>query len=115
LLILEIIIQRKEVITMKIAKSILAAVLLTVASGSLNAMAADGVISKEQLTPGSYCHQKFAAIDERTLGDARPVLTDPSDGDIIDYYGPCSEKPLGKDQIQQQERDEREQHDLDAR
>lgn len=65
-------------------------------------MAKDGVIYKQELTPGSYCHLKFPAIREETLAGNHPVLKDPSDGDIIDFYGPCDEDPLGKDQVHEQ-------------
>jgi len=49
-------------------------------------MAANGVIYKQELTPGSYCHLKFLAIREETLAGNHPVLLDPDDGDIIDFY-----------------------------
>ena len=90
---------------MKIAMSFLASLVLVGALGATNsAMAANanGVIYKQELTPGSYCHMKFPAIREETLAGNHPVLTDPDDGDIIDYYGPCDEDPLGKDQVHEQ-------------
>ena len=65
----------------------------------------ENVISKDVLTEGSYCHIKFAAIEERTLSWKRPVLKDASEGDIIDFYGPCNHDPLGKEEIQSQKRD----------
>ena len=70
-----------------------------------SAAGAVGVISKDVATEGSYCHMKFPAIEERTLGSNRPVLKDPSEGDIIDFYGPCDHDPLGKEEIQSQKRD----------
>ena len=85
---------------MKIATSFLASLLLIGTFGASGAaMAADGVIYKQELTPGSYCHLKFPAIREDTLVGDHPVLTDPSDENIIDFYGPCDEDPLGKDQV----------------
>ena len=85
---------------MKIATSLLAAVLLVGALGAINtAMAADGIIDKQELTPGSYCHLKFPAIREDTLGSDHPALEDPNSGDIIDFYGPCDENPVGKHQV----------------
>src|SRR5260370_2470424 len=101
---------------MKIATSFLAGLLLIGTLGvTATAMAADGVISKQELppgviykqelTPGSYCHLKFSAIREETLHRAHPVLLDPSDGDIIDYYSPGNEDPLGKDQTHEQKLD----------
>ena len=82
---------------MKIATSFLAGLLLIGTLGATaTATAADGVISKQkhppgviykqELTPGSYCHLRFPAIREETLSSDHPVLLDPSDGDIIDYY-----------------------------
>ena len=58
---------------------------------NLQAKASSGSNLQEELTPGSYCHLKFPAIREETLSSDHPVLLDPSDGDIIDYYGPCDE------------------------
>ena len=85
---------------MKIATSFLAGLLFIGSLGAINsAMAADGILSKDKFTAGSYCHMKFPAIDEETLGDDRPVLTQT---DIIDFYEPCDENPVGEDQVQSQ-------------
>jgi hypothetical protein len=85
---------------MKIATSFLAGLLLIGSLGAINnAMAADGILSKNEFTAGDYCHVKFPAIDEETLGDDRPVLTQ---SDITDFYGPCDENPVGEDQVQAQ-------------
>ena len=71
------------------------------ASGA--AVAADGVLMQEQAAQGSnYCHLKFPAIQENTLAGDHPVLKESSTGDIVDFYGPCDEDPLGKDQIASQ-------------
>lgn len=88
---------------MKIATAFLATLLLMGSLGVSSALAAaEGVISNEVLIPGVYCHLRFPAIRENTLGWNRPVLKDPSQGDIIDYYGSCDHDPLGKDEIQSQ-------------
>jgi hypothetical protein len=95
--------QRKEVRNMKIATSFLAALLFTGTLGTLNnVIAEDGMLSKDQLNAGSYCHEKFPAIRQSTLGDDQPALKDSSTGDVIDFYGPCNENPVGKDQVQTQ-------------
>jgi len=95
---------------MKIATSLLAAVLLVGALGAINtATAADGIIYKQELTPGSYCHLKFPAIREDTLGSDHPALEDPNSGDIIDFYGPCDENPVGKHQVEEQKLEELQQ------
>src|SRR5215475_9479206 len=94
--------ERKEVKHMKIATSFSAALLFTGTLGAFNnAMAEDGILSKNQLTGTSYCHEKFPAIRQSTLGN-EPTLKDSSTGDVIDFYGPCDENPLGKEQIQTQ-------------
>lgn len=101
---------------MKIATSFLASLLLVSALGATGtAIAANGVIYKQELTPGSYCHLKFPAIRGRTLAGDHPILKDPSEGDIIDFYGPCDEDPLGKDQVHEQKLDHyhRFQHDYE--
>ena len=88
---------------MKIATSFLAALLLTSSLGAINtAMAANGFVSKDELTPGSYCHEKFPAMRQSSLGDNQPALKNSSTGDVIDFYGSCNEKPTGKDQDQAQ-------------
>jgi hypothetical protein len=93
--------QRREVRNMKIATSFLAALLFTGALGSINtAMSADGVISKDELATGSYCHEKFTPMTRQTLDADNPVLS--NSGAIIDFYGPCDESPVGEDQIQDQ-------------
>lgn len=86
---------------MKIATSFLAALLFTSALGVFNnAAAEDGVLLKQQDTPGSYCHEKFSAIRGGTIAGNDPQVN--PTGDIIDYYGPCDEKPTGKDQVESQ-------------
>jgi len=71
-------------------------------SGS--AWGAEGVILKVSTPDGKYCHLKFPAIREDTLYSDHPVLKGPSDGDIIDFYGPCDHDPLGKEEIEAQRR-----------
>ena len=93
---------------MKNVKSLLAALILLgniTASGA--ALAADGIISKTEDVPGSYCHEKFPAIEGRTLASDDPVLKSADSGDVIDYYGPCNENPLGQDQVQEQKIEQR--------
>jgi hypothetical protein len=100
---------------MKNAKTFLAALFLLgniVASGT--ALAADGVVSKNELTAGSYCHTKFPAIDGRSLDSNTPVLKSRSSGDIIDFYGPCDENPTGQDQVQAQQLDREHQWDKES-
>lgn len=89
---------------MKTMKSVLSVLLLPGAMGLsiASAAGADEMILKDALADGSYCHMKFPAIDERTLGSKHPILTDASSGDIIDFYGPCNHDPLGKDEIHTQ-------------
>ena len=66
---------------------------------------AEGVISKVAAPSGDYCHLKFPAILENTLYWDRPVLKDPRDGDIVDFYGSCDHDPLGKEEILRQRAD----------
>jgi hypothetical protein len=67
--------------------------------------AGENVISKVPSPTGEFCHLKFPAIKEETLYWNRPVLKDPSQGDTIDFYGPCSHDPLGKEEIRRQRDD----------
>jgi hypothetical protein len=60
------------------------------------------VVGEVPAVPVSYCHMKFPAIEEGTLGTAHPRLEDPSEGDMIDYYGSCGHNPIGRSEVQQQ-------------
>ena len=66
---------------------------------------AEGVISRVPSSGSNYCRLKFPAIREETLFSSRPVLKDPNDGDIVDFYGPCDYDPLGKSEILRQRAD----------
>ena len=91
---------------MKIVTSFVGSMLLVGSLGTSAVFsAAPGVISNEIITPGVYCHLTFPAIREETLAWDRPVLKNPSAGDIIDFYGPCDTDPLGKDQVRKQRLD----------
>jgi len=90
----------------EIATSLVAAVVFLGAVGAVKtAIGVDGIIYKEELTPG-YCHLKFHAIDEKSLSTNNPVLKGPDSQDIIDFYGPCDEDPLGKHQVEKQKAEE---------
>ena len=96
---------------MKIATSFLAALLFTGTLGALNnAIAQDGILSKVEFGDSGYCHIKFPAIAQHTLGNDQPELS--SKGDVIDFYGSCDTDPLGQDQIQAQKLED--QHRLDT-
>jgi hypothetical protein len=106
--------QRKEVKTMKIATSFLAALLFAGTLGAINtAIGSDTISSKDELTPGSYCHEKFPAIRQSTLGDNQPELKSSSTGDVVDFYGPCDEKPTGKDQDQTQKLEDQHRWEME--
>jgi hypothetical protein len=88
---------------MKIVGAIFAPLLLICTMGGNNpALAANGVIFTQELTPDSYCHLTFPAIREETLAGNHPVLKVPNKGNLIDFYGPCDEDPVEKDQVHEQ-------------
>ncbi len=101
---------------MKVPTSILAGLFFIGTIGAVHtatatdktATAPDGVISKQELVADGYCHMKFPAIDEETLNSDHPIL---SKNDIIDFYGPCKEDPLGYDQIQTQKVEDQHRRD----
>ena len=94
---------------MKKIKGVVSIVLLVGNFGLSDApsWAAQGIIYKAEAASGNYCHLRFPAIRRDTLSWDRPVLRDPSDGDIIDFYGPCDYDPLGKEEILRQRAEER--------
>ncbi len=63
---------------------------------------AEGILFRARVGESNYCHLRFPAIREDTLGSARPILKDPSSGDIIDFYGPCDYDPTGKEAVRAQ-------------
>ena len=73
--------------------------------------ASDGVIYRNPDASGQFCHLRFPAIREETLSSNRPMLKDPSEGDIIDFYGPCDHDPLGRAEVLRQRADARRQRD----
>lgn len=87
---------------MKNAKALLAALILLGTTGGTALAAGDGVISKQPLTADSYCHEEFPAITGNSLASNKPVLKSSKSGDVIDFSGPCSESPTGKDQVHEQ-------------
>jgi hypothetical protein len=95
--------ERKEVKQMQNAQALLAGLIfLANITASGTALAADGVLSKDEFKPSGYCHEKFPAIEGKSLASNKPVLKSPSSGDVIDFYGPCDENPAGKDQQHEQ-------------
>ena len=82
---------------------------ILVLAGSLagSALAAqDGILLKERLGDDSnYCHMKFPAIEPSTLGSDHPQLKSSNTGDVIDFYGPCDEDPVGASQVADQKID----------
>jgi hypothetical protein len=87
-------------------KGLTSALFLFLLSESLGE-AGEAVISKVPDPSGSFCHLKFPAIRDDTLFSEQPVLKDPSEGDIIDFYGPCNYDPLGRESILRQRFDHR--------
>ena len=86
---------------MKIRTSVFIGLLFLSSLGAVNnAIAEDGVISKQEFTPNSYCHEKFRSMTGTSLADDQPELN--PKGDVIDFYGPCDEKPTAQDQVHSQ-------------
>jgi len=100
--------RRKEVRIMKIRTSVFVGLFFLSSLAAVNSALAedDGIISKQEFAPGSYCHEKFRAIDQSTLGSDDPTLKSSTTGDVIDFYGPCDESPTGKDQVWEQKLDQ---------
>jgi hypothetical protein len=89
---------------MKIRTSVFVGLLFLSSLAGVNSVIAedDGIISKQEYTPGSYCHEKFRAMQPSTLDTDNPTLKSSKSGDVVDYYGSCDESPVGQDQIQEQ-------------
>ena len=85
-------------------RSLLSVVILagTLGLGAARAWALEGILLEVPQQQDPYCHLKFPAIEERTLGSKHPVLKDSGSGDVIDFYGPCDYDPLGAEEVQKQ-------------
>jgi hypothetical protein len=89
----------------KTSKVVISGLILAgvLALNGANAIASDDeVLSKTKLTEDNYCHLKFPAIRQSTLGTDQPQLKSADSGDIVDFYGPCDHDPLGKDEMSSQ-------------
>jgi hypothetical protein len=102
----------KRIVRKRMSKSVfvfvcllLAIFLLSISLADSLLWAAQGIVSKNSDPSGRFCHLKFPAIREDTLFTDRPILKDPSDGDIVDFYGPCDHDPLGREEILRQRAD----------
>jgi len=80
-------------------------VMVLVAALASSAIAADGVLLKEE-GGENYCHMKFPAMRQRTLASDDPQLKRSDTGDVIDFYGACDESPTGNDQVISQRQEE---------
>jgi hypothetical protein len=80
-------------------------VMVLVGALASSAIAADGVLLKEE-GGENYCHMKFPAMRQRTLASDDPQLKRSDTGDVIDFYGACDESPTGNDQVISQRQEE---------
>ena|SRR5262245_17826179 len=88
---------------MTAAKWFLKGLVLTVALlASAQSWSAEGIISSVSDGSSGSCFLRFPAIKEETLYWSRPVLKDPSTGDVISYYGRCNYDPLSPEEIRRQ-------------
>jgi hypothetical protein len=97
-------------VQLRALRSILISTAALLLSGSL-LWAAEGIITKVADSSGKSCYLKFPAIREDTLFSNRPVLKDASEGDLIDFYGPCNHDPLGNEEVLRQRGDVRRQRE----
>ena len=93
--------------TGNIARASLAALLFIGAWGTNSnalgaeskATGAEGILLKQEYAVDSYCHQKLPRYGRVSLAGDHPVL---SAEETIDFYGPCNQDPLGKEQLTDQ-------------
>jgi hypothetical protein len=95
--------QKGDEVMTRIGPMVSVMVLVGALAGS--AIAADGVLVKEE-GGENYCHMKFPAIRPRTLDTDHPQLKRSDTGDVIDFYGACDESPTGNDQVITQKQEE---------
>ena len=91
---------------MKTAKFFFAALLL---SGNIvttytpaNANEIPGFLFKEEFVPDSVCRRETMALTTQGFAGQQLIPERPNSDEVIDYYGPCSETPVGQDQADPQ-------------
>ena len=94
---------------MKTAKLFFAALLL---SGNIvttytpaNANEIPGLLVKEEFVPDGFCRIEILALTTQGLAGQQLTSKRRNSGEVIDYYGPCSETPVGQDQADSQRMD----------
>jgi hypothetical protein len=95
---------------MKTAKFFFAALLL---SGNIvttytlaNANEIPGFLFEEEFVPDSFCRMEIMALTTQSFAGQQPISKRPNSDEVIDYYGPCSETPVGQDQADTQRPDQ---------
>ena len=95
---------------MKTAKFFFAALLL---SGNIvttytlaNANEIPGFLFEEEFVPDSFCRMEIMALTTQGFAGQQLVPKRPNSGEVIDYYGPCSETSVGQDQPDTQRPDQ---------
>jgi len=61
---------------------------------------------KEEFVPDSFCRMEIMALTTQSFAGQQPVPKRPDSDEVIDYYGPCSETPVGQDQPDTQRPDQ---------
>ena len=94
---------------MKTVKFFFAALLL---SGNIvttytpaNANEIPGFLFEEEFVPDSFCRMEVMALTTQGFAGQQPISKRPNSDEVIDYYGPCSETPVGQDQADSQRLD----------
>ena len=95
---------------MKTAKFFFAALLL---SGSVvatytpvSASEIPGLLFKEEIGSDSFCRMEIMALTTQSFAGQQLISKRPNSDEVIDYYGPCSETPVGQDQSDTQRPDQ---------
>ena len=65
-----------------------------------------GLVSKDEGVPESYCSMQIRTSTPESFLGEQPALKHPNSGELIDYYGPCGETPVGQDQPDTQQLDQ---------
>ena len=71
-----------------------------------NANEIPGFVSKDEFAPDSFCRMEIMALTTQGFAGQQPVPKLPNTDEVIDYYGPCSETPVGQDQPDAQRMDQ---------
>jgi hypothetical protein len=65
-----------------------------------------GLVTKDGVVSESHCRMQTKTSTPESFLGMPPLLNVPNSGELIDYYGPCDETPIGQSDLDTQRLDQ---------